>query len=278
MPNQAQKLLEALEQDRSLREPEQLRQRIEALDTLELHFSDGDATGAAEPGTRAGRLRLELETANEALYRAIREAIRRGRGRDALLRWVPAVGQASGAGYDHLDELVSGVLRLEPPDAVEGPGPEMVFYQPTPARHLFELIRQAAPGAGDLLVDLGSGLGHLPLLTAICTPARAIGIEREAAYVECARRCAEGLNLPGASFVCQDARAADLSRGTLFYLYTPFSGSILRAVLDQLRREAACREIRVFTFGPCTATVAAEPWLAGDGAPASDRVALFRAR
>lgn len=278
MAGPTQTLLQTLEQDRSLREPERLRQRIEALDALEACFPGEADAVATELERRAAVLRLELEAVNHALYEAIRGEIRGGGGRQALLRWVTVADRAEGAGYDHLDELISGVLRFEPPGPVAAPGAEMVFYQPTPARHVLDLLRRAAPGERDLLVDLGSGLGHVPLLAAICTPARALGIELEGAYVDCARRCAASLNLPRAAFIRQDAREADLSAGTLYYLYTPFSGSILRAVLDQLRREAARRAIRICTFGPCTAAVAAEPWLVSAEPPTRDRVAIFSPR
>jgi len=86
------------------------------------------------------------------------------------------------------------------------------------------------------------------------------------------------LNLSSATFVHQDARAADLSRGTIFYLYTPFTGSVLRTMLESLEREAAGRRIRVCTYGPCTRTVAAEPWLGPVGPVEVDRVAVFRSR
>jgi hypothetical protein len=98
--------------------------------------------------------------------------------------------------------------------------------------------------------------------------------------VERARQCAQSLNLhlDRVSFLHQDARVADLSLGTVFYLYTPFTGSILRAVLDRLRREAATRPIRISSYGPCTSVIAEEPWLVAATAPEADRIALFRSR
>lgn len=62
-------------------------------------------------------------------------------------------------------------------------------------------------------------------------------------------------------FVQGDARAADLSDGTVFYCYASFTGTILRDVLNLLRDEALRREIRICTFGPCTPAVAKEQWL-----------------
>jgi len=80
------------------------------------------------------------------------------------------------------------------------------------------------------------------------------------------------------TFLQQDARVADLSDGTVFYLYTPFTGTILRSVLDALRQEAANREILVCTFGPCTPIVAKEPWLAAVDPIEVNRIAIFRSR
>ena len=137
----------------------------------------------------------------------------------------------------------------------------MVAYQPTPARHIFEMIRRCQFTADDVFVDIGSGLGHVPLLVAVCTPARAVGIELEPSYIESARKSAADLQLRNVGFIAQDVRDADLSTGTFFYLYTPFRGTILRTVLDRLRAQANTREIRVCTFGPCTPLVEAEPWL-----------------
>jgi hypothetical protein len=201
-----------------------------------------------------------------------------------LLHWASSsaemedvAGPANGMGYDYLDELISGVLQFEEPHT--GPGQresEMVSYQPTPARHIFNLIGLAALTASDVFVDLGSGLGHVPLLVSICSCARSIGIELEATYIECARQCAQRLNMNKVAFIQQDARAADLSAGTVFYLYTPFTGSILSGVLSRLRREAATRPIRICTYGPCTSVIAEESWLEKTAAPVAHRVALFR--
>jgi hypothetical protein len=272
-------LLERLERDRSLDDPARLRDRLDALDRLELCTFDGDEH------RRAAVLRTKLEAINDALYRQLREAIRQGGGVAALSGWMtPQPGDAVEEallteGYDYRDELVSGILQFAQPDdaGVEQPK-DMVFYQPTPARHVFDLIRRAGLTARDVLVDLGSGLGHVPLLAAIASPAQCIGIEREAAYVECFRRSAEVLGITRATCIRQDAREFDFSRGTLFYLYTPFTGAVMRTVLDKLRHEAVSRRIRIATYGPCTSVISAEPWLEAIGTVDARRVVLFRSR
>jgi Methyltransferase domain len=286
-------LIAQLEADASLFEPDQLRRRIDALDLL-----DAYSAGPGPQAMCADALRTRLEAANASAYDSIRDAVR-GRMQDGaiddapwddahrnntLAAWIercadPMQTDPAGSGYDWLDELIGGVLRLREPESANiRPGPEMVFYQPTPARHILHMLRLCALCAADVLVDLGSGLGHVPILAALLTPARCVGIEMEPAYIATARACARGLGVSRAEFLEQDARAADLSTGTVFYLYTPFTGSILANVLSGLRQQSAQRVLRICTFGPCTQTVAREPWLTAHATPEASRITLFQTR
>jgi len=271
--------IEDIDHDASLHRPERLRERIEAMERLDALLLDGVA---GDVRRRAIASMQRLEAVNRMVYRAIRQAIRRGEGKTAVRDWMhalaaPAGTPCGGQGYDALDTLLAGVLSLdEPADDGRALPADMVFYQPTPARHILDLIDRVGLGATDVLVDLGSGLGHVPLLAAICTGARCIGIERNPAYVACARHGAEALALGGIAFIEQDARLADLSAGTVFYLYTPFTGTVLRRVLAMLEHEAAGRAIRLATLGPCTAIVAGEPWLAPLEPVQPERIAIFR--
>jgi len=280
--NVLERLIGELEQDRSLNELWRLRQRVEALDQLDVYLSDGQAVGT-ELRHRARNIHTRFEFVNSRLYEGIRRDIQRGAGGSRLREWMPdwngAANLVNRSGYDYVDELICGVLQLEEPSAEVVPlEREMVSYQPTPARHIFDFIGRAALTERDSLIDLGSGLGHVTLIAAICSSARCTGIELEPVYVECARKCARSLNLKNMRFVQGDARAADLSDGTVFYLYTPFTGTILRDVLNLLRDEAVRREIRICTFGPCTPVVAEEQWVSVIGTLETERLAVFRSR
>ena len=289
-----QRLVDEIEADPSLTAPDRFRERIDALDRLDTYSLDtqillaGSASSLAALHACAVALRTKLEGANSEFYQGVRDAIRRGAGRDVLLRWdslpkreAPShdgTTPADADSYDYLDELVSGVFRFAVTDEPKANlSAEMVAYQPTPARHVFDLIRRMQLTEQDVFFDLGSGLGHVPLLVAICTGARCVGVELEPSYVKCARNSAQELSLANATFLTQDAREADLSSGKVFYLYTPFRGAILRAVLDRLRLEALTREIRVCTFGPCTPIVAAESWLMLDSEELR-HISVFRSR
>lgn len=286
-----QDLVAELEQDVSLYEPDQLRQRLEALDRIEtclFHMPrPQDEAEIAEQSVLQRRVEViseRMEAANHRLYQDIRAEIRRGHGAKHLLEWAkfydPAVHadyQLNGVGYDYLDALVSGVLQFGEPDSgIAELAPEMVFYQPTPARFIFDLIRCTGLNEQDVLIDLGSGLGHVPLVANICTGARCIGVEIEAVYADGARQSAQALQLNRVNFIQRDVRSADLSEGTVFYLYTPFKGAILRSVLDMLKHEAGKREIRICTLGPCTDAVLGESWLKVEGDQIVDQLTLFR--
>lgn len=257
--------------------------RFKLLDQLELILGDDESTLTAgerfekKSLDRLLALRARLEGANDALYRSIRAEIEQGNCPSLFWQWLQSdENPAGGLSFDYLDEVVSGVLVIAEPDPLPSHPPAgMVFYQPTPARHIFQLLRRTALTEDDVLFDLGSGLGHVPLLAGICTGARSIGVEREEPYVACARNAATSFNLDRVSFYPQDVRDADLSSGTVFYLYTPFTGQILTDVLHRLRRESTNRPIRICTFGPCTEAVARENWLRASGKPDPDHITLF---
>lgn len=292
MTDVLERLVVQLESEPSLVEPNRLRQRLEALDRLDacLAYDSQAASGSKsiEPKLypRARAICARMEAVNRELYETIRREIKRGLRPETLLQWaLPSLSiddessPAHGMGYDYLDELIAGVLQFEEPCGSYSPrDPEMIFYQPTPARHIFSLIGLTALTPTDVLVDLGSGLGHVPLLAAICTYSRSIGIELEATYVERAQQCARSLNLNRVSFIQEDARLADLSIGTVFYFYTPFIGTILSEVLNSLKREAATRRIRICSYGPCTSVIANESWLHAATTPQAHRIALFTSR
>lgn len=238
-----------------------------------------DRLQAGTPALEAAR--LQVEAGNERLFEELRADLRRGQG-DAALAALLAARPGAGAppqareGFDAVDELFAGLLRLPAPDAPEiALDADMVAYQPTPARHVLDLLARTGLRADDLLVDLGAGLGQVPMLAALCSPARALGIEIEPALVRSARQAADGLALSRVAFLCQDAGVADLSSGTVFYLYTPLRGARMAALLERLRAEAARRPLRVCGFGPCVDLLARQAWLRPQGEVARHRVTVF---
>lgn len=277
--NKLVNLMAELERDRSVYLPGEWRKRIDVLDRLEWYLMHEGADADESIHDRASKIGADLEAANAEFYESLRADIRKRHGAKRLMQCSisPVEGEREGDHYDALDMLVSGVLRLqEPAEPVVERAPEMVFYQPTPATRIFDFIRRAELSEQDVLIDLGAGLGHVPLLAAICSSAQCMGIEYEPAYVMSAAQCATALNLDNATFLQQDVREADLSQGTVFYLYTPFMGSVLHDVLDKLRHEATQRDIRIGTLGPCTGIVAKESWLQSADTLVPHKIAMFR--
>jgi hypothetical protein len=275
-----------LEANSLLFQPAQLRERLLALDDLDAVFGGLDPEDVARCSDsrihgRAKVFRTRLEAANAELYQSVRfDIVRTGRPHE-LLQWLQKSAgqnksQIPGLGFDCRDELLSGVLQLrEPSEPNLQLSPEMVFYQPTPVRHILHLIAATALTKDDFFVDLGSGLGHVSLLVSMVTGAQSLGIEVQAPYVVSARECAQSLRLNRVRFIPQDAREADLSSGTVFYLYSPFNGRVLTDVLSALRMESSRRSIRICSLGPCTRAVANETWLKPSAPPDTGRIAVF---
>lgn len=257
------------------RDPLAFVTRADAIDRLELQLL---GVGEGRLRNDAERLVEAMEAVDRGLFESLRERIRSGQGRQALAPWL-AGEVLPGQHYDALDALLAGVLAIDEPGMDDtAPPADMVFYQPSPARHIVDGIRRASIVADDVVLDLGSGLGHVPMLVHVLTGAQTRGVEREPAYVDSASRAASALALGDVTFVAGDARNAALAGVDVFYLFTPFIGTVLRDVLARIEAEAARRAVRVVVLGPCARTFARMPWLGSDDADpsATDRIVVFR--
>ena len=156
----------------------------------------------------------------------------------------------------------------------------MVYYQPTPARIVLDLVDRLSLSSTDLFYDLGSGLGRVVITAALVSSAHMRGVEFEPAYCEYAQRHARALGLANVSFVNADAREVRYADGTVFFLYTPFKGTILQRVVQLLQFEARQRKIRVCTYGPGTLEMLQQDWLRSvdDAEPTIHRAAIFESR
>lgn len=286
MTQDLKNFLERLANESSLFKPERLRARLDALDVLDASLAGFEPEqfrndSDAQVLNHAEVVRTRIETVNADLYESIHSEIARGAPQQTLLRWIQASAgleeTAPGLGYDYRDEVVSGVLQLrEPGEPRFHPLPEMVFYQPTPVRHILRLLAASEFSQADVFVDLGSGLGHVALLASILTRVRSFGIEVEPAYVAIPQQCTKRLQLDRVTFVCGDARSEDLFNGTVFYLYSPFTGLILTDALNKLKNECAGRQIRICALGPCTRTLATLSWLKPITVPDPEQITVFR--
>jgi len=244
--------------------------RAEALDLITFIEAVIETTNTdALPLVQEVRsLKTELKEANSALYTEIRVAIQDGlRGQALRERLSQFTDFAQNTDrpyfdYDGLDVLWHGVLKsAQPPDRTTELEAGMVHCEHTPTRAILELTQLIQWQPDDYFYDLGSGMGQVPILVHLLTGVPVRGVEFEPAYCRAAHNSAQTLGLSQVTFINEDARTADYRAGTHFFMFTPFKGEMLQAVLARLAEEAAQRPITILTFGSCTPQVAQAPWL-----------------
>jgi SAM-dependent methyltransferase len=146
------------------------------------------------------------------------------------------------------DDWTDEILGLEslPPDADLPRG--SVPYLPCGVEEILSMLRDVPIRPDDEFVDLGSGLGRVAILVHLLSGARARGIEIQGHLVGCARARCAALALPDVSFLHADAAETELD-GSIFFLYAPFNGPMLTAVLRRIEDVARRRPIVVSTVG-----------------------------
>jgi SAM-dependent methyltransferase len=115
--------------------------------------------------------------------------------------------------------LLSGAALAQPAPQIGQPSKDSVWV-PTPERMIRRLMQIADVTAADLVVDLGSGDGRIPIHAAKHFRARAVGVELEQNLVDLSIREAKAQGVSHlARFVRQDLFEADLSQATVIALY-----------------------------------------------------------
>jgi SAM-dependent methyltransferase len=111
-----------------------------------------------------------------------------------------------------------------------------IYFAPTPEVVADAMLALARVTPDDVVVDLGSGDGRIPMLAAQKYGARAVGVEIDAALVRLSRSVAlEGEVSDRVRFIEGDLRAADLSDATVVVLW--LSPSLNDELEPKLRRE-----------------------------------------
>ena len=161
----------------------------------------------------------------------------------------------------------------------DGPAlpPGCVPYLPCSLESLQKCLELAAVQANDVFVDIGAGIGRVTMLAHLLTGAEAIGIEIQPALAQMARVLVARMKTPGVSVIEGDAAGLlpSLPRGSVFFLYCPFSGDRLERVIDDIATIAATRTVRI-----CTVDLPplARPWLVPIEPPGalSGEIAVYR--
>ncbi|MDB5144959.1 MAG: class SAM-dependent methyltransferase [Mucilaginibacter sp.] len=271
--------IEAIEKDGKLYQEKNFNLRSQAIDYIEFHIIDRidaliESTAVYDLMSLkqyAEKIKCHLEDVDTRMFHQLGTQISQGVYEGELLidlidehldYNLSGFLQQDATGYDNLDMFLNGLLTNQNvPFETKDREPEMIFYQKTPARIILELIKKAEFKPQDVFFDLGSGLGQVAILVHLLTSVVSKGVEFEPAFCNYAKACAADLNLNDVDFINIDARYADYSLGTIFFMYTPFEGKMLQDVLQNLSGEAKKRKIKIFTYGPCTPAVAQQNWL-----------------
>ena len=281
-----------LETDSTLEEEVNLEARAKALDfvafldeVVRVNVPNDELLALTR---RAETLQARLLPINQRLFLGLKDRIRTSvagprelrRELDRFTRYAPGSHGQDHFGFDGLDVLLDGIIDVPGhPNPTRSPLPDMVHFEPTPARVVLDLIDHVGIGPDDVLYDIGSGLGRVVILVSLLAGVRAVGVEYQPEYYSYARRCADELRVTRASFVNADARAVDYADGTIFYMFTPFKGAMLGSVLETLREEARSRRITICSYGSCTRFLFGLPWLRAIDPTANHdyRLAIFQA-
>jgi SAM-dependent methyltransferase len=147
------------------------------------------------------------------------------------------------------DVWVDQLLGIEepPPDIPDLPR-GAVPYLPCGVEEILAMVLEAPVQPDDQLVDLGSGLGRAVILAHLLSGARASGVELQDPLVRRARARCAALGLAAVSFVHADAAEVALD-GSIFFLYAPCNGQMLRGVLHRLEEVARRRPVVVCAAG-----------------------------
>jgi protein-L-isoaspartate O-methyltransferase len=115
--------------------------------------------------------------------------------------------------------------------------PDVIYYS-TPAETVSEMLRMAAIKKGDVLYDLGSGDGRIPIAAAQRYGVRAVGIEIDPKLITEAEKNARDANVSSlVSFRNDDMFRTSLREATVVTLY-------LSEKLNVLLRPKLLRELR----------------------------------
>jgi len=115
--------------------------------------------------------------------------------------------------------------------------PDVIYY-PTPAETVVEMLRLANIQPGDVLYDLGSGDGRIPIMAAKIYGIRAVGIEIDAQLIALAEEAARQAGVSGlVKFRHADMFRTNISEASVVTLY-------LSEKLNLLLKPKLLRELR----------------------------------
>jgi len=125
-------------------------------------------------------------------------------------------------------------------------GRESFGYVGSPYGLIRRVMHALSLQPNDVFYDLGSGLGRAVIYAALATPVgQAKGVEIVSERVQQADEAKQALGLTQVDFIQGKAQDQDLSDGTVFFLFSPFTAATGALVNQQLKAVAAQKKIRI---------------------------------
>lgn len=112
-----------------------------------------------------------------------------------------------------------------------------------------EVVHRLKLAENDTFYDLGAGYGRVPIYAGLTTSAHCVGIEAVPHRRDVAARVVGRLGLTSVDMQQGSVIEQDISDGTAFYMYAPFSIKIYTEVMEQLDAVAADHAIRIASWG-----------------------------
>ena len=151
--------------------------------------------------------------------------------------------------------------------------PDYVEYQAVSYADMEEILAILRPGADDVFLDLGCGMGRAVCMAGMRRLGSVIGVEISPQLCEIA---SNNVAKMARRLECQDIRIVNSDAASyaipgdvsIVYFFNPFGGKVLRRVLENVRRslQMARRPIRLVFYGTLSSArfadeAARHPWL-----------------
>jgi tRNA G37 N-methylase Trm5 len=125
--------------------------------------------------------------------------------------------------------VIAATLTLGLTCAVVAQDPKVLYF-PTPQAAVEKMLEMAEIKSDDVLIDLGSGDGRIPITAAKTYGIRAYGVDIDAALIETSNDNAEHEGVSGkVTFKQQDLFETDLGNATIITMF------LLTSINDELR-------------------------------------------
>jgi hypothetical protein len=230
------------------------------------------ASIARETGSylAADELEKRILNINESICRKYRklfskERLPQGEIRRIINRFSTCSQKSSGNIYyseSNLDLFIDCIFNIDVDSVrIGNVRSGMVHLERSPADAVLEFIDHLDLSGTETVYDLGSGLGHVLFLFRLLTGAKCIGIEIEHLYYDTSVRIINSLNVDKIQFINKDVRDVDLSKGNIFFMYSPFFDTIMDEVLKNLKVIGRNKKMCICSFGNSTRRLNDEKWL-----------------